>query len=70
MTEAMKAMERKKMNVSEASREYSVPRKSLENQIKKRVVHGTLPGPWRVLKDEEDQALVEYMKYTARGQEK
>lgn len=55
------------MNVSEASREYSVPRKSLENRIKKRVVHGTLPGPRRVLNDEEDQALVEYMKYMARG---
>jgi len=67
MTEAMKAMESKKMNVSEASREYSVPRKSLENRIKKRVVHGTLPGPRRVLNDEEDQALVEYMKYMARG---
>jgi len=67
MTEAMKAVESKKMNVSEATREYSVPRKSLENRIKKRVVHGTLPGPRRVLNDEEDQALVEYMKFMARG---
>jgi len=28
-------------------------------------VHGTLPGPRRVLNEEEDQALVEYMKYLA-----
>ena len=45
----------------------SVPRKSLENRVKKRVAHGTKSGPSRVLSDEEEGGLVEYIKYMARG---
>ena len=67
MTQAIKVVQNKEMNVSQAAREYSAPRKSLENRIKAKVVHGTLPGPRRVLDDEEEGALVEYIKYMAKG---
>ena len=45
----------------------AVPRKSLENRVKKRVVHGTNPGPASVPNNEAEDALVEYIKYMARG---
>lgn len=67
MVEAMKAVKEENMTVSKAAREYHVPRKSLENRVKARVEHGTPPGPKRVLNDEEEHALVEYIKYMARG---
>ena len=55
------------MKVAEAARHFSVPRKSLENRVKKRVARGTKSGPHRVLNDEEEGGLVEYIKYMARG---
>ena len=53
--------------MSQADREYSVPRKSLKNRIKAKVVHGTLPGLRRGLDDKEEGALVEYIKHMAKG---
>ena len=67
MLAAMKVVEDKQMNIHQASKYFAVPRKSLENRVKKRVVHGTNPGPAPVLNNEEEGALVEYVKYMARG---
>ena len=67
MLAAMEVVEGKKMNIHQAAKHFSVPRKSLENRVKKRVVHGTNPGPAPVLNNEEEDALVEYIRYMARG---
>ena len=67
MTQAMEVVQNKEMNVSQAAKQYKVARKFLENRVKARVVHGTLPGPRRVLSDEEERALVEYVKYMVKG---
>lgn len=67
MVSAMEAVKSKKMTVTVAARHYSIPRKSLENRIKKCVIHGKLSGPIRALSDEDEAALVEYIKYMARG---
>ena len=67
MVSAMEAVSSKSMNVSKAARHYSVPRKSLENRIKNRTTHGINPGPSRVLSTEEEEGLVEYIKYMAKG---
>jgi len=55
------------MKVAQAARRHSVSRKSLENRVKNRVVHGTASGQVRVLDKEEESALVEYIKYMAKG---
>ena len=67
MLAAMEVVEGKKMNIHQAAKHFSVPRKSLENRVKKRVVHSTNPGPAPVLNNEEEDALVEYVNYMARG---
>ena len=63
----MEAVSSKSMNVSKTARHYSVLRKSLENRIKNRTTHGINPGPSRVLSKEEEEGLVEYIKYMAKG---
>ena len=67
MVAAMEAVRSNTMKVTQAARHYSVPRKSLENRVKNRVVHGTASGPVRVLDKEEESALVEYIRYMAKG---
>jgi len=65
---AMEAVRSNTMKVAQAARHYSVSRKSLENRVKNRVIHGTAAsGPVRVLDKEEESALVEYIKYMAKG---
>ena len=67
MVSAMEAVSSNSMKVAEAARHFSVPRKSLENRVKQRVTHGKKSGPPRVLSDEEECGLVEYIKYMSRG---
>lgn len=67
MLKAMEEVSDNSMKIAVAAKQYCVPRKSLENRIKKRVAHGKNPGPCRVLSDEEEDSLVEYIKYMARG---
>lgn len=55
------------MNIHQAAKQFAVPRKSLKNCVKKQVGHGTNPGPACVLSSEEEDALVEYIEYMARG---
>ena len=52
------------LRITQAAKKYSVPHKTLDDQIKKRVVHGSHPGPSTVLTKEED-ALECYLIYTA-----
>lgn len=53
------------MSVSNASRQHSVPRKTLDDRIKGRVTHGSNPGPSTVLTAREEEALASYLLYMA-----
>ena len=55
------AMEAVSSNSMKVARHFSVPRKSFENRVKKRITHSTKLGPPHVLSDEEEHGLVEYM---------
>lgn len=59
MVAAMKAVEDSKMNILQAAKHIAVPRKSLENHVKKWIAHGTNPDPVHVLNSKEEDALVE-----------
>ena len=44
MADALKAAEEKSLTVSQAASMYNVPRKTLNDPVKGKVVHGTKPG--------------------------
>ena len=58
----MEAVE-KGTTASEASRQFSIPRKTLDDRVKGRVEHGSNPGPNTALTAEEEKALVAYLFY-------
>ena len=58
----MEAVE-KGTTVSEASRQFNVPRKTLDDRVKGHVEHGSNPGPNTALTAEEEKALVVYLFY-------
>ena len=62
MIEAMNAVMVNKMKCGTAAKKYNVPRKSLENRVKGRVMHGTNPGRATTLTSQEESSLVEYIK--------
>ena len=49
--------------VSAASKQFHVPRKTLDDRVKGRIQHGTNPGPPTALTAEEERALVSYLLY-------
>ena len=57
MVAAMSAVHDQSLTVTQAARKYNVPRKTLDDRVKK-VVHGTHPGPSTVLTSKEEDALV------------
>ena len=65
MVAAMSAVHDQSLTVTQAARKYNVPRKTLDDRIKKKVVHGNHPGPSTVLTSKED-ALVSYLVYMAQ----
>lgn len=66
MVAALKDVQEGKYSVSSAARIHQVPRRTLEDRVKGRVVHGTLPGPSTVLTNEEEKALVAYLIHMAK----
>ena len=62
MTAAMKAVSDKEMAITQAAAKYSVP----HDRIKKKVEHGSRPGPSTVLTKEEEDGLVSYLVYMAQ----
>ena len=54
---AMTAVANEELTVSQASALYNVPRKTLDDRVKNRVVHGTKPGRGTVLTSEEEEGL-------------
>ena len=61
----MKAVQEEGMTVSGASKQFSVPRKTLDDHVKGRVKHGCKPGPCTTLMAEEESALTAYLLYVA-----
>ena len=45
MVSAMNVVEKKEMTIYSAAAMFSVPRKTLDDRIKRRAKHGTSPGP-------------------------
>ena len=61
MLSAMEAVFEDEMTVSRAAAAFSVPRKTLDDRVKGRVEHGTLPGRNTALTEEEEKALCRYL---------
>ena len=65
MINAMEAVSKKELTVSKAARVYRVPRKTLDDQVKGHILHGTKPGRDTVLTAEEESSLCNYLVYMA-----
>ena len=65
MVAAIADVKDQNLTVTAAPRKHNVPRKTLDDQIKGKVVHGTHPGVSTVLTVEES-ALVSYIVYVAK----
>ena len=61
MEAAMRAVQQEKKTVSAAAKQHSVPRKTLDDRIRGRVIHGSNPGPSTVLTAREEDALASYL---------
>ena len=64
MEAAMQSLE-KGATVSAATRQFDVPRKTLNDWVKGRVQRGTNPGSSTALTFEEEKALASYLLYMA-----
>lgn len=62
MLNAMEAVKTEGLKCSTAAKKFNVPRKTLESRIKGRVKHGVRPRPKTKLTQEEESALLEYVK--------
>ena len=62
MEKAMKAVS-DGMSTTTASRTLAVPRKTLDDRVKCRVIHGKSPGLSTALSQEEEKSLKEYLLY-------
>ena len=61
----MVAVSTKEMNISAAAKNFSVPRKTLDDRVKGHVVHGRRPGVSTVLTPDEETSLASYLIYMA-----
>jgi hypothetical protein len=62
---AIGAVHSNRLTITNAARDFGIPRKTLEGHVKGHVSSGNSGGP-RMLTDEEDSALVNYMTYMAK----
>ena len=60
MEVATKAVQEEGTTVSGASKQFSVPRKTLDDRIKGHVKHGCKPGPSTALTAKEESVLTAY----------
>lgn len=62
---AISCVKRTKLPISQVSRDFGIPRKTLADRLNGRYTT-TINGPAPILTDEEEKALVSYMKYLAQ----
>ena len=55
-----------KMSISSAARHFNVPRTTLSDHVRGRVVNFRSPGPQRQLTDDLEECLVDYLIYMSR----
>ena len=65
MMAALESVKSKGLTVTQATSTYNVPRKTLDDWVNGRVVHGTNPGWDTVLSPTEEKALCNYLVYMA-----
>lgn len=66
LVRAVGAVKSKKLNPSQAAREFSVPRQTLVDHVNGRIdSFGAVSGPGHLLSPEEEAALVDYILYMA-----
>ena len=65
MVAALEAVKSNALTVTQAATTYNVPRKTLDDRVKGRVVHGMNPGRDTVLSPREEKALCNYLVYMA-----
>ena len=65
MKAALQAVGDKSLTVTQAASSYNVPRKTLDDRVKGKVVHGTNPGRDPILTKEEEEYLCNYLFYMA-----
>ena len=65
MVAALESVKSKALIVTQAATTYNVPRKTLDDRVKGRVVHGMNPGRDTVLSPTEEKALCNYLVYMA-----
>ena len=63
LQEAINSVKQSKLSISQASREFGVPRKTIDDHVKKSMKFK--PGPNSEITTEEETALVQYAKYLA-----
>ncbi len=63
MKKALEAVRSKEASVSKVAKVYSVPRKTLDDRVRGKVLHGEVSGPGTVLTEED--SLCNYLIYMA-----
>ena len=62
----MEDVRKSRFTISQAARHYGVPRKTVADHVNYEVVDFKLPGRYRMLSDEEEEAIVQYVLFMAR----
>ena len=65
MVSAMDAVKSGHFTISAAATQFSVPRKTLDNRTKGRVIHGSKPGVSTALTSIEEDSLISYLIHMA-----
>ena len=65
MISAIESVRTGNLTITVAASRFNVPRKSLDDRLKGRVVHGVKPGVSTVLSGEEESSLVYYLLHMA-----
>ena len=66
MEKALEAVQKNLTSVTTAANKFNVPRKTLDDRVKGRVVHGRKSGPGTILTPAEEDILCNYLIYMAQ----
>ncbi len=68
MKKALDAVRSKEASVSKAAKVYSVPRKTLDDRVRGKVLYGEVCGPGTVLTATEEDSLCNYLIYMSTSE--